>query len=125
MQVTESPSTARFDEPCSSSAGLLGHCSRQLGPGDWDEVILRASCQLCLQLPLGTRHSWEGSGADGSGRGDSGAEHGRGVAGTKGGGGCVWVFGAGRTVGVTCRQILEEVHAFYQVRALNIKCLGR
>ena len=122
-QVTESPSTARLDEPCGSETGLLAHRSRQLGPGDWDEVILPASCQLCLQLPLGgTPHNGGGCGADDSlgvpGGGGAGAELGQ-------GGGCVWMSGAGRAGGVTCWQVLEAVHAFYQVTAaLNLRRLA-
>ena len=52
-QVTQPPSTARLEEAAGSSTGLCAaQPEQELGPGDWDDVLLPVGCQLCLQLPL-------------------------------------------------------------------------
>ena len=96
-----------MEEPSSSLEDLTSQLSCELGPGAWDDVILRLGCQLCLQLPLSV-HSQRA-------QPDPGCE--AWAAGTQPGWHVLRLSGSGSAGGISCRQILEAVHAFYQVWA--------
>ena len=101
-QVTQSPSTARMEAPSSSLEDLTSH---ELGPGVWDDVILRLGCQLCLQLPLSihSQRAQPDSSCEASATEAQSGWH------------VLRLSGSGSAGGISCRQILEAVHAFYQV----------